>query len=152
MLDEETSRKRIARHLEFLGYTCEEPKDGWTFASHPQRWDFFFRPMTLGVLFHCSIQLGMLSEEKRLEFLEFFNRINASSLFCRFTLETTDPKEVFVVRIRTMAPGGYRRREFGAFVDMWHKELERLREGPSLETSSDEEEQEQVTGEHTVVN
>jgi hypothetical protein len=152
MLDEETSRKRIVKHLEFLGYTCEDQKDGWTFASHPHRWDFFFRLTPVGVLFHCTIRLGLLSEEKRLEFLEFYNRINASTLFCRFTLETTDPKDVFVVRIRTLAPGDYQRRQFGAFIDMWHKELERMREGPSLETGTDEEEQEQVSGERPVVN
>jgi hypothetical protein len=141
MLDDEASRKRIATHLEFLGYSCEEAKDGWTFASHPHRWDFFFRPMAVGVMFHCTIQLGLLSEEKHLEFLEFFNRINASSFFCRFTLERTNPEDVFVVRIRTLAPGGYHRRQFGASVDMWHKDLERLREGPALAEEDDVEEE-----------
>ena len=152
MADESTRTKAIARHLEFLGYTCEVQKDGWTFVSHPHRWDFFFRPGPVGVLFHCAIRVGIVSDEKRLEFLEFFNRINASSSFCRFTLERAEPNGIYVMRIRTLAPGSYRRREFGAFMDMWHKDLERLREGPSLEEDTEEEQEDADQTEHSVVN
>lgn len=152
MLDEEASRKRIATHLEFLGYACEVQKDGWLYASHPVRWNFFVRPMPVGTLFHCTIHLGMVSEEKRAAFIEFFNRINSSTFFTRFTLERDEANGIFVMRARTLAPGAYRRREFGTFVDMWHKDLERLHEGPSLEPEEENEEKEDESKEQLVVN
>lgn len=144
--------KDIAKHLEFLGYTCEVQKDGWTFASHPVRWNFFWRPNDVGVLFHCSITLGMLSDGKRTEWLEFANRINASTLCARFTIEHEPANGIFVFRARTVGPRRYDRREFGAWMDIWHKDLDHLREAPSPESEVEDEEPEDAPAKGVSVN
>ena len=140
MADQDPRKRDVQKHLEFLGYTCEWQPDGWLYASHPVRWNIFVRPMPLGTLFHCSIRVGMLSDGKRLALLEFFNRLNATTMAVRFSLEREEPNGIHVLRARTLAPGDYQRRSFGAWIDLWHKELERLREGPSLDPEEEVEE------------
>ncbi len=133
--------RKLVTHLEFLGYESRIQDDGWIYASHPVRFNFFLRPVDVGVRFHSSIRLGILSDEKRLDWLEFLNKINEASYLARFTLERDDPGGVFVIRIRTVAPGDYHRREFGVWMDMWHKDVELLRGGPEQETEVDDTEE-----------
>jgi hypothetical protein len=152
MAAEDTRSKDIAKHLEFLGYTCELHSDGWLYASHPVRWNFFLRPNELGVLFHSSINLGTLSDEKRSEWLEFVNRANSATLCVRFTIEHEPANGIFVLRGRTVGPRRYDRREFGAWMDTWHKDMERLREAPSPETEVEEEEPDETPAKGVSVN
>jgi putative sensory transduction regulator len=152
MPDQDTRKRDMAKHLEFLGYSCEWQPDGWLYASHPVRWNVFLRSMPLGTLFHCTIHLGIVSDQKRLAFLEFLNRLNATTLAVRFTLERDESNGIFVLRARALAPGGYQRRAFGAWIDLWHRELERLRDGPSLEPETETEEAEDASAARATVN
>ncbi len=141
---------QYAEHLEFLGYQCERYRDGWLYAAHPVRWNFFLRPIASGVRFHCTIRLGPLSDAKRLAWLEFLNRRNQQSLVSRFTIEPD--AEVFVIRARTLAPREYRRAEFGVWIDMWHDDLAALfRDNPSLDEEEEHEEEAKMKNDDVTV-
>jgi hypothetical protein len=129
-----------AEHLEFLGYTCNWQPDGWLYASHAVRWNFFLRPTELGVRFHCTIHLGFLTERRRISSLEFLNRVNQQAFLVRFTLDYEPTTETFLARARMVAPAEYRRQEFGAWMDRWQGDLELLRDAPWADEEEEAEE------------
>ena len=150
------SRKRrhdYAMHLEFLGYACKWQRDGWLYAIHPVRWNFFLLPVEGGVRFHCSISIGLLSDQKRTAALEFLNQANQRTVLARFTLEYEAAFGCHFIRARTFLQGEeYERSEFGMWMDLWHTDLESLRGGPWAETDDEEgdEESEQTRAPSTV--
>jgi hypothetical protein len=144
------NERHHAGHLEFLGYECELQPDGWLHAAHPTRWNFFLKAVEIGVLFHCTIRIGLLTDARRSASIEFINRTNQHSLLARFTLEYDVALQSFLVRARMVAPLEYRRKEFGVWMDIWHKDLERLGDAPWTEVDEEEEEKPETRAESTV--
>jgi hypothetical protein len=130
-----------SEHLEFFGYACETEPDGWLYAKHPVRWNFWLRRFEHGVRLQCTITLGLLSDARRRASLEFVNRVNEKSFHAKFTLEHEAPGDTYVVRARSVGPAQYVRREFGTWLDMWHKDLELLHEGPWLAEEDEQDEE-----------
>jgi len=148
----DSRRSPFARHLEHLGYRCEAEPNGWIFAGHPVRPDFYIRPGEWCVRFFTVFRLGLLSDAKRRAWLEFLNRMHEDTLVARFAL-VEESTTAFCVHSRAVAPGEYRRAQFGVWVDAWNRDVDLLRQGPSLEEEPDvEDDEHQAEGEETTVN
>jgi len=133
----EIDRSPFAEHFEFLGYQVAGPaNDGWYRAEHTRRWNFFFRPTGVGVRLHCTIHLGDRVLLKHREWLEFVNRFNGQALFVRAALEQ-DADGDYVLRLRALMAPQYERVLVGALMDMWHTDMDGVRDGPSLEDDAD---------------
>ncbi len=134
----------IASHLEFLGYESRTTPDGWCFAEHPKRLNFFFKRFPHGWRFHAVIYLGPSLGELRTSFLDAVNAINERSVVVKFTLNR-DPDGDYCVNARTVFQSEYVKKPFGLFMDIWHSDLELLSELPTVPKA--DEEGEESTGE-----
>jgi hypothetical protein len=141
--------RRVARHLEYLGYDVAHQSDGWHYAVHPVRHNVHFRSLELGVLVHTLIWIGNHAADEG-AWLEFVNRANESCLLARYMFGR-DGEGTYFVRVRALLPGTYERRLFGLLMDAWHQDLAQLRSAP-IEESADESDQEDKEKPATVVN
>ena len=121
----------ISSHLEFLGYESRTTPDGWCFSSHPRRLNLFYKKFPFGWRFHASIYLAPSLGDLRSSFLDGVNAINEKSTVVKFTLNR-DSDGDFAIRARAIFQPDYGKKEFGAFMDTWHSDLELLSELPKV--------------------
>jgi hypothetical protein len=130
----ETPEERLAQavtHLEYLGYIVEHQSDGWSFASHPYRYDFHLRAFDGGIRLYAAINTEAPIGPLRSAWLEFLNDASERSLVARFSL-FEDKSGVWLIRLRALVSGAYSRSVFGTAIDMWHDDLELLRCKPAF--------------------
>jgi hypothetical protein len=129
----------ISNHLEFLGYETRTTPDGWCYSEHPKRFNLFCRKFTYGWRFHASVYIGRSLGDARAAFLEAVNSINEKSVIARFSLNR-DTDGDFSIRARALFHAEYRRACFGAFMDMWHCDLDQLSDLPKAPQDDEETE------------
>ena len=123
--------KRLARHLEFLGYTTNgREADGWWRAEHPRRWNIAFLPTPLGARLHCSIHVSERGALHDIAWHRFVSRFNEDAIVARMSL-SEDAAGHELLRVRTLLPPAYERRLYGALLDAWHSDLEFMQHAPA---------------------
>jgi hypothetical protein len=133
----ERMAKALTRHLEYLGYQVEAQPDGWSYATHPVRFNIHVRPFELGVRLHCIVWIGDAVASRR-AWLQFVNRTNDATTVARFTFGR-DEEGTYYVRMRGLLPARYDRRLFGLLLDAWHEDLAHMRSAPREEHVEDDE-------------
>jgi hypothetical protein len=124
-------------HLEYLGYEVGPPQpDGWSYARHPQRYDFHLRALPWGIRLHCAVPLGASVTNSRDAWLAYLNTANENGRFTQFSL-TEIRSGVHGTRMRAFASGPYDRNAFAMVMDMWHDDLDWIRRKPDVPTSED---------------
>ncbi len=127
----------ITEHLAFHGYACEAQPDGWTFAMHPTRPDFFVRVFPLGVRLVALFQVGRRHDARWAQWLWFANRCNEASVLVKFAL-TEGEDGALLFRASAFGSPTYSRETFGAFLDTWHHDLALMEQAPPPEDADAE--------------
>lgn len=121
----------VVAHLEFLGYTVSREDNGWSYAQHPDRYNFHLREFPEGVRFDTTVAVTTKPGNVRAAWVDFVNRANAQSYLTRFSLEETSARTLNVT-MRALASGGYSRQAFGVVMDMWHLDVDKLNRQPDF--------------------
>jgi hypothetical protein len=132
------ARAAIAAHLEFLGYQLTPGSDGWLFAEHPWRPNFYLKEFPIGWRLVALFTLGLLTPESSDLWLRSLNRWNEASLVSRFAL-TAGHGDGVALRVSALFPPDYERVRFGQLMEFWHRELELLKEGPELDAPEEDD-------------
>jgi hypothetical protein len=121
----------IAAHLQYLGYEVRLDPKGWSDAQHPHRYRFDLRSWPLGVRLHCTVGIGAAIGNSRAAWLDFLNTANGHGHIAQFSL-SEDSMGRHVVRIRAFVSGAYSRPAFALAMDMWHADLDLVRQKPEF--------------------
>jgi hypothetical protein len=132
LVDTNDSMAAATAHLECLGYQLERCADGWMYARHPRRHNFYVRVFSGGFRLCCMVNPRRSFDTQRTAWLEFVNRSNDRTCLGRYVLGH-DPRHGDIFTIRASAPGAYDRRAFGLLIDMWHEDLAHIKEAPPAE-------------------
>jgi hypothetical protein len=132
------TRAAITAHLECLGYQVTLNSDGWLFAEHPARPDFFVKAFPIGWRLVALFTIGLLTPESGDVWLRSLNRWNDASLVSRFSL-TTQYGDGVTLRVSALFPSDYERVRFGQLMDFWQRELELVKDGPELAAAEEDE-------------
>ena len=132
----EDTLPQIAAHLEYLGYEVRLAPKGWSYAQHPHRYRFDFRSWPLGIRLHCTVDIGAAIGNSRAAWLDFLNTANGHGHIAQFSL-SEDSLGRHVVRIRAFVSGAYSRRAFALAMDMWHADLDLVRQKPQFHEESE---------------
>jgi hypothetical protein len=85
--DPEQTLSLAIAHLEYLGYEVGPPEpDGWSYARHPQRYDFHLRALPWGIKLHCAVPIGASVTNSREAWLVYLNTANEKGRFTQFSL------------------------------------------------------------------
>jgi hypothetical protein len=131
-----------AEHLAYLGYEVRVNPDGWSFARHPYRYDFYLRAFAHGIAFHCMVGIGASLGNSRAAWLDFLNTANERAHLARFSLVESDAG-MYRVNVCALMTGAYSRSVFVMVLDMWHLDLDMVRRKPEFlleDGDADEEE------------
>ena len=120
-----------AAHLEYLGYTVRLDPEGWSYAQHPYRGDFHLRKFPEGIRLHGIVGIGAAIGNSRIAWLEFLNDANDRGQIAQFSL-VEDTMGRHAVRMWTFVSGAYSRLTFSVVMDMWHNDLELVRQKPAF--------------------
>ena len=96
------------------------------------RWSIYFKNFGNMVRFVTTLALGKLSDRRRIDVLEFINRLNEESAIARFALVRT-PEGTQVLNLRANLPPYTDKAGFGTCVDLWHQDCDKVRSMPSLD-------------------
>jgi hypothetical protein len=132
------TRAAVVAHLEFLGYRLTADSDGWLSAEHPWRPDFYVKEFPIGWRLVAVFSLGLLTPESSDLWLRSLNRWNEASFVSRFTLSAQHGDGV-TLRVSALFAPDYDRVRFGQLMDLWHRELELIKDGPELAAPGQDE-------------
>jgi putative sensory transduction regulator len=125
---------QIAGHLAYQGYEISHRPDGWSFARHTgRRYTFALRVFADGIRLHCSVNVGRLSGNSRIAWLDFLNSVSDRSYVTRFAL--VEEEKTYCVRMRAWISGAYSRAAFATAMDMWHDDSDLLQQKPEAAES-----------------
>ena len=124
--------EQLRTHLEFLGYSVELDPEDWNTATHPRRFNFYFRADAEFLRMICQIDLGPTGDVAwQHDALVAINELNESARLSCYTLAKLDSGE-WVVRLRALLPATYNRESYGLLLDTWHDEQGRLNRLPPV--------------------
>jgi hypothetical protein len=118
-------------HLEYLGYEVELQPDGWSYAKHPNRYNFHLRTFPHGINLFCMVGIGASIDNSRAGWLEYLNMANDRGQLIRFAL-VADKDDLCHVRMRARVTGAYNRSVFAMVMDLWHDDLDLIRRRPEF--------------------
>lgn len=106
--------KKLANHLEFLGYELELDKENERYrATHDKNWNFMFGNSVGGILLRCYI--GTEDDATMDKLLKYVNDLNREAAVARFYIDD-DGDFTF----EGWWPREYNKATFGVFMDAWH--------------------------------
>lgn len=110
----------VKNHFEFLGYTVIEGEDLLR-CKHLDHMSISVQQFKSGILFVNFFSGSEYSKTHRTEFLEFCNSLNAKAVMVRAYVD----KDGDLV-LEGWFMGTYERQRFGGFIEIWHRDTERL--------------------------
>lgn len=125
--DLDQTREQVGNHLRFLGYEVSI-EDRILFARHPTKSNIMVQVFIEGILMLTIFNCTDTAREDRAGYLELINSANEGAGVVRYF---ADRNSAFF--IQAWYTGDYRQVDFGRFLELWYKDIEKLGKLPGVE-------------------
>jgi hypothetical protein len=105
--------RRVAEHLEFLGFTSKIDSDVLQ-ATHPNHFSIYASDSDLGIRFTLFFPINANAVQNKARLMELLNKLNAEALVIKFYLDDEDD-----IAFEAIYAGDYDRQEFGVFMQAY---------------------------------